>query len=131
MVEEEVTRDIEEALNKIVNTTDQSGNMRKELKKTIYETVSTLRNLFVPLRVKLEEGKSEKGRLERELKDTKTSMDARRKVSNNADTEREPGTSSGREGDNQNQPADRCCHRTNTHENYKVWIQSSGNTAVT
>jgi hypothetical protein len=40
-----VTRDIEEALNKIVNTTEQSGNMRKELKKTIYETVSTLRNL--------------------------------------------------------------------------------------
>jgi hypothetical protein len=37
----EVTQNIEEALNKIVNTTDQSGNMRKELKKTIFETVST------------------------------------------------------------------------------------------
>jgi len=40
---DEVTQSIEEALNKIVNTTDQSGNMRKELKKTIFETVSTLR----------------------------------------------------------------------------------------
>jgi len=42
---DEVTRSIEDALNKIVNTTDQSGNMRKKLKKNIYETVSTLRNL--------------------------------------------------------------------------------------
>jgi len=53
-----VTRDIEVALNKIVNTTEQSGNMRKELKKTIYETVSTLMNLFVTLKVQLEEGKA-------------------------------------------------------------------------
>ena len=65
-----------------------------------YETVSTLRNLFVALRVKLEEGKGEKGRLEREFKDTKTSLDARRKFSNNADRERKPVTSRGREGDN-------------------------------
>ena len=56
MAEDGVTRDIEAALNKIVNTTEQSGNMRKELKKTIYETVSTLRNLFVTLKVQLEEG---------------------------------------------------------------------------
>jgi hypothetical protein len=68
----------------------------------------------VTLRVKLEEGKSEKGRLERELKDTKTSLDACRKFSNNADAEMEPVTSSDREGDNYNQPADRCCHRTST-----------------
>jgi hypothetical protein len=46
MAEDGVTRDIEVALNKFVNTTEQSGNMQKEL-KTIYETVSTLRNLFV------------------------------------------------------------------------------------
>jgi hypothetical protein len=68
MPEDGVTRDIEAAL-KIVNTTEQSGNMRKELKKTIYETVSTLRSLFVTLKVQLEEGKSEKESLERELKD--------------------------------------------------------------
>jgi len=37
MAEDGVTRDIEAALNKIVNTTEQSGNMRKELKKTIYD----------------------------------------------------------------------------------------------
>ena len=44
-----VTRDIEAALNKIVNTMEQCGNMRNALKKMIYETVSTLRNLFVTL----------------------------------------------------------------------------------
>jgi len=42
----EVTRNIEEALNIILNTTDKSGNMKKELKKTIYETVSTLKSIL-------------------------------------------------------------------------------------
>jgi len=74
-----VKRKIEAALNKIANTTDQSGNM-KDLKKTIYETVSTLRNLFMRMNVELEEGKSEKGRLEKELKDTKIALDACRKA---------------------------------------------------
>jgi 3-methyladenine DNA glycosylase Tag len=42
---DEVSQNIENALNKIVNTTDQSGNMRKELKKTIFETVSTHKSI--------------------------------------------------------------------------------------
>ena len=41
---------IENALNLVVITTERSGNMKKELKQTIYETVSTLRKLFVKLR---------------------------------------------------------------------------------
>ena len=45
----DVTRSIEEALNEIVDTTDQGGNMRKELKRAIYEHVRTLRNLFVEM----------------------------------------------------------------------------------
>jgi len=52
---DEVSQNFEDALNKIVNTTDQSGNMRKELKKTIFETVSTLRNLFNKMKVMLDE----------------------------------------------------------------------------
>jgi len=56
MADGEVARSIEEALNEIVKTTDKSGNMTKELKKTIYEHVSTLRNLFVKMKEKLEEG---------------------------------------------------------------------------
>jgi len=45
-MDEEVNQNTKNALNKIVNTTDQRGNMRKKLKKSIFETVSTLRNLF-------------------------------------------------------------------------------------
>jgi len=59
MAEDGVTRDIEVALNKFVNTTERNRNMRKEM-KTIYETMSTLSNLT--LKVQLEEGKSEETR---------------------------------------------------------------------
>jgi len=38
--------EIENALNVVVNTTEQSSNMRKTLKEKIYQTVSTLRHLF-------------------------------------------------------------------------------------
>jgi len=62
MADEEVTRSMEEALNKIVNTTDQSGNMRKELKKAINENVSTLRNLFVKMQATLKEGTRQKSK---------------------------------------------------------------------
>ena len=40
---------IENALNVIVSTTGSSGNMKKELKTIIFDTVSTLRKLFVKL----------------------------------------------------------------------------------
>jgi len=65
MAEVEVTRNIEETLNIIVNTTDQSGNMKRELKKTIYATVSTLRNLFIKIKVMLEEGTKQKHQTDR------------------------------------------------------------------
>ena len=55
MADEEVARRIDEALNKILTTTDQSGNMRKEMKKNMYENVSILRNLFVKMQATLEE----------------------------------------------------------------------------
>jgi hypothetical protein len=45
-----VSEGIENALNLIVRTAKQSGSMKKELKQTIFETVSTLRNLFVTLK---------------------------------------------------------------------------------
>ena len=47
MAEIEVTRNIEDALNIIVNTTHQSGNKKKALKKTTYAILSTLRNVFI------------------------------------------------------------------------------------
>ena len=47
---DEVWEDIAAALSTIVSTTDKSGNMKKELKNTISETVSTLRKLLVKLK---------------------------------------------------------------------------------
>jgi len=41
---------IENALNLVVLKTERSGNMKKDLKQTIFETVSTLRKLFVKLK---------------------------------------------------------------------------------
>jgi hypothetical protein len=45
----DVNEEIENALNTIATTTERSVNIIKELKHTIYETVSTLRKLFVKL----------------------------------------------------------------------------------
>ena len=47
---DEFSEVIQAALNKTVTTADQSANMRKDLKKTIFQTVSNLRNLFTELR---------------------------------------------------------------------------------
>ena len=65
MADEEVARSIENAL-KLLSTTDQSGNMRKELKKAIYENVSTLRNLFVKMQATLKKGTRQKEQTDRE-----------------------------------------------------------------
>ena len=66
MADEEVARSIEEALNKIVSTADQSGKMRKELKKALYENVSTLRSLFVKMQATLKKGTRQKEQTDRE-----------------------------------------------------------------
>ena len=63
---------LEEALNEIVKTMDKSGNMRKELKKTIYEHVSTLWNLFVKMKEKLEKGMRLKEQMDNENNTMKT-----------------------------------------------------------
>jgi hypothetical protein len=46
---DDVNEGIENALNVIVSTTGSSGNMKKELKTIIFDTVSALRKLFVKL----------------------------------------------------------------------------------
>jgi hypothetical protein len=48
---DDVSEGIENALNVKVSTAERSGNMKKELKQTIFETVSTLRSLVVKLKV--------------------------------------------------------------------------------
>ena len=47
---DEVDDGIENALNLVVLKKERSGNIKKDLKQTIFETVSTLRNLFVKLK---------------------------------------------------------------------------------
>jgi uncharacterized coiled-coil DUF342 family protein len=73
---DDVSQVIDNALNKIVNTTDQSGNMRKELKKTIFETVSTLRNLFNTMKGRLDERTRRNKQLEAEVNTVKTELDS-------------------------------------------------------
>ena len=51
--------EIENALNLVVSTVEQSSNMRKTLKEKIYETVSTIRHLFAKLKISSEGKRSE------------------------------------------------------------------------
>jgi hypothetical protein len=60
---------IEDALNTIVKLTDQSGNMKKEL-KSIYETVSNLRNVILILKDNLNV-RTETSQLRNEVKELK------------------------------------------------------------
>ena len=71
---DEVSQVIENALNKIVNTTDQSGNMKKELKKIILETVSTLRNLFTKMKEMCDKRTRQNKQLENEINTVKAEL---------------------------------------------------------
>jgi hypothetical protein len=72
---DEVNEGIVNALDTIVTTTERSGNMKKELKQTIYENVSTLKKLFI----KLIETNNSNTRaicdLEKTVANTKTELD--------------------------------------------------------
>jgi len=70
-----VSEKIEDALNLIVKTTEQSGNMKKGLKQTIYETVSTLRNLFVKLKASRDSKPDEISKLEKQVNTMKTQLE--------------------------------------------------------
>ena len=71
---DEVGEGIENALNLVVMTTERSGNMKKELKQTIFETVSTLRKLYVKLKTNCYVKTSKIRGLETELTKTKTEL---------------------------------------------------------
>ena len=62
-----MNQQIDDALNKIVKLTDQSRNLKKELKREIHETVSSLRNLIFTLKENLNERTSEKSQLQNEV----------------------------------------------------------------
>jgi len=47
---DDVSERIENVLNLIVCTAERSGNLKRELKQTIFETLITLKHLFVKLK---------------------------------------------------------------------------------
>jgi hypothetical protein len=63
-----------------MNTADQSGNMRKELKRTIFETVSTLRNIFNKMKGMIDEKTRQNKQMEKEINTVKTELDSCRSV---------------------------------------------------
>jgi len=108
-----VSEAIQAALNKIVTTTDQSANMKKDLKKAIFQTVSNLRKLFTELMGIIDN----KTRLikysEAENNEVKAELVACRREVAKARTETLPS------GKNQQDPAtDRCCHLTMVHRSF-------------
>ena len=98
-----MVEEIENALNLVVNTTDQSSNMRKTLKEKIYQTVSTLRQLFAKITISGEQKSSEInnltkkiGTLEAELLSYKEKQNERHQTPSidSKDEQGEPGAGS-------------------------------------
>jgi len=67
---------IENALNTTVSTTERSGNMKKELNQTIFETASTLRNLIAKLTDSRDRKSSATSELEARVSKPKLELDA-------------------------------------------------------
>ena len=65
---------VENALNLVVSTTEQSSNTRKALKQKIFETVSTLRSLFVKLKESGDRKTSEIIKLTKQVGDMETEL---------------------------------------------------------
>jgi len=70
-----MNQQIEDALNTIVKLTDQSGNMKKELKKAIHETVINLRNLTFILKDSMNKRTSENSQLQKGIEELKKEME--------------------------------------------------------
>jgi len=68
---DDVNEGIENALNVIVSTTGSSRNMKKELKTTIFDTVSNLRKLFAKLIDTIENNTRKIIELEKQVANTK------------------------------------------------------------
>jgi peptidoglycan hydrolase CwlO-like protein len=65
---------LEGALNTLLQITENSGNLTKDLKQDTVESVSTLRNIFINLRNMGEEHKKEINRLEGEINKAKEEL---------------------------------------------------------
>jgi chromosome segregation ATPase len=72
---DDVSQQIENALNTIVILMDKIGNLKKELKKAIHETVSNLRNQIFILKSNLLEKTEENDRTLKEVKQLKDTLE--------------------------------------------------------
>ena len=66
----------ENALNLIVTTSDRSGNMKKDLKQTIFDTVSTLRELYLQQKSSRDSKSQTISELERRVASMKAELEA-------------------------------------------------------
>jgi hypothetical protein len=73
---EDVAEQVEDALNSIVKLTNESGNLKKELRKSIHESVSNLRNLMYILKNNLNEKTCENTKLQNEVKEANKLLQA-------------------------------------------------------
>jgi peptidoglycan hydrolase CwlO-like protein len=72
---DDVSLQFENALNSIVNSTDKSGNLKKELRQEIHTAVSSLRKLVHSLTSELLDTKQENQKLCMEVKQLKDTLD--------------------------------------------------------
>jgi gas vesicle protein len=75
---DDVSLQIEDALNSIINTTDKSGHLKRELREEIHTTVSSLRKLVHSLRNELQDTKQEHQNMCMEVKQLKDTLDKER-----------------------------------------------------
>jgi uncharacterized protein (DUF3084 family) len=109
---DDVSEGITAALDKIVTTADQSANMRKDLKKTIFQTVSNLRNLFAELRLIIDEktklikdNETENNKVKADLAACRQEVTKARTETSIDRGEKPPGTG-------------RCCHHMGVPRSY-------------
>jgi len=72
---DDVSQQIENALNTIVNVTDRRGNLKKELKLSIHETVSNLRKIVFTLKSDLQAKAEENIKTRNEVKQLKDTLE--------------------------------------------------------
>jgi len=75
---DDVSQQVEDALNMIVKLTNESGNLKKDLRNSIHEKVSELRNLIYIIKDNLNEKISENDLLQNEVKEMKKSLEVQR-----------------------------------------------------
>ena len=75
---DDVNQQAEDTLNKTVKLTNESGNLKKELRNSIHEKVSELRNLIYIIKDNLNDKISENNLLQNEVKEMKKTLEAER-----------------------------------------------------